>query len=79
MQGMQFSPTCARVPMGTEVVFTNDDTVAHTVTTDAGQAESFDSGTIAPGSTYRHTFATAGTIAIHCSIHSNMHLSVVVQ
>jgi plastocyanin len=30
------------------------------------------------GSTFGHTFATAGTFAYHCKIHSTMHGTVVV-
>jgi plastocyanin len=77
--GMAFSPACAKVPLNTLVTFTNDDTVAHTVTTDAGQPETFDSGAIAPSGHFTHTFGTAGPIAIHCTIHPDMHLTVFVQ
>jgi plastocyanin len=48
---------------------------AHTVTFDDGSA---DSGNLAPGSTFDHTFATAGTFAYHCAIHSSMHGTVTV-
>jgi plastocyanin len=79
IQGMAYSPACAKVAPNTLVTFTNDDSVAHTVTTDAGQPETLDSGNIAPSGHFTHTFGTAGTIAIHCSIHPDMHLTVFVQ
>lgn len=79
LSGMAFVPACAKVAAGTAVTFTNDDAVAHTVTADAGQAESFDSGALAQGAQFAHTFATAGTVRIHCSIHPEMHLTVIVQ
>jgi plastocyanin len=41
----------------------------HTVVADD---ESFNSGNIAPGATFTHTFVGAGTVAYHCSIHPTM-------
>ncbi|BDG03068.1 cupredoxin domain-containing protein [Anaeromyxobacter oryzae] len=79
MANTAYAPGCMKVAVGTTVTFSNDDVMAHTVTTDAGQAESFNSGAINPNATFSHTFATAGTIKIHCNFHSTMHLTVIVQ
>jgi plastocyanin len=79
MAGMEFVPSCAKVAAGTTVTFTNNDSIAHTVTSDAAQPETFDSGPLAQGATFTHTFASAETEAIHCTIHPNMHLMVIVQ
>ena len=79
MQSMAYSPVCVKVSQGATVTFVNQDSVAHTVTTDSGQPESFDSGTISSGTSFQHTFNTIGTIAIHCNFHSNMHLTVIVD
>ena len=57
------------------VTWTNNDATTHTVTADDG---SFNSGNIAPGGKFSHTFSTAGTIAYHCSIHTSMKAKVVV-
>ena len=70
-----FSVSSLSVKTGTTVTWTNNDATAHTVTADDG---SFDSGNIAPGGKFTHTFNAAGTIAYHCSIHSNMTAKVVV-
>jgi plastocyanin len=70
-----FSPASDSVPTGSKVTWTNNDTTAHTVTFDDGSA---DSGNLAPGSTFDHTFAAAGTFAYHCTIHSSMHGTVTV-
>lgn len=71
-------PASVAVKPGTTVTWTNRDGVAHTVTADAGAAESFDSKTLTPNATFSMTFAKAGTVAYHCNIHASMHGVVVV-
>lgn len=51
------------------VKFANLDSAPHTVTADDG---SFNSGSIAPGGSWVHTFSSAGTLSYHCSFHSWM-------
>jgi len=75
IQGFAFSVSSLSVKTGTTVKWTNNDATAHTVTADDG---SFDSGNIAPGASFSHTFSAAGTIAYHCSIHTTMKAKVVV-
>jgi plastocyanin len=70
-----FNPASTSVPTGSKVTWTNSDTTAHTVTFDEGSA---DSGNLAPGATFDQTFATAGTFAYHCTIHSQMKGTVTV-
>jgi len=62
-----FSPSNITVKVGTEVTFTNDDSTTHTITFDL-----FQSGDVAPGQSFKHTFDTAGTFSYHCSIHPSM-------
>ncbi|HEX2066107.1 MAG TPA: cupredoxin family copper-binding protein, partial [Candidatus Thermoplasmatota archaeon] len=71
-----FDPASLAVQAGGRVVWTNQDGAMHTVTADDG---SFDSGTLAQGATFRHTFAAAGTLDYHCSIHPSMQGRIVVQ
>jgi plastocyanin len=71
-----FQPAAITVAVGTTVTWTNNDSSAHTVTANDG---SFDSGRLAPGATFSQTFATAGTFAYHCAIHSSMKATVIVQ
>ena len=71
-----FSPTSLQVAAGTTVTWTNNDTAAHTVTADDG---SFDSGNLAAGQTFTHTFTASGTVAYHCNYHPNMIATIVVQ
>jgi plastocyanin len=73
---MAFMPATITVSHGTKITWTNNDNMTHTVTADD---DSFDSGNIAPGSSFSRTFAVAGTYPYHCTIHPNMLGKVVVQ
>lgn len=71
-----FSPTSITVKVGDSVTWTNNDSTTHTVTADDG---SFKSGDLAQGATFSFTFSKAGSFPYHCSIHSSMTATVVVQ
>jgi plastocyanin len=71
-----YNPNPITITAGSTVTWTNNDTVTHTST---GNGGGFDSGSIAPGDTFRFTFPSAGTFQYHCSIHPGMVASVVVQ
>lgn len=71
-----FEPATITVPVGTTVTWTNNDAANHTVTADDG---SFKSESLGSGATFSQTFATAGTFAYHCAIHSTMKGTVVVN
>ena len=71
-----FQPSSVTVKAGTTVTWTNTGSASHMVTADDG---SFDSGTLATGSTFTQPFMKAGTYAYHCTIHSSMTATVVVQ
>jgi plastocyanin len=75
IKGFSFQPDVLKVKVGAKVTWTNDDTVAHTVTADT---TSFASGNLQPGGSFSFTFIRPGTYAYHCSIHPSMHGSVVV-
>jgi plastocyanin len=74
LKNFAFDPSSIDVAVGGSVTFVNNDSVAHDVVCDG-----WDSGQMAPGATYAHTFATAGTFPIHCSIHPQMTASVTVK
>jgi LPXTG-motif cell wall-anchored protein len=70
-----FSPKTITVHVGDIVTWSDNGHDPHTVTADSG---AFDSSPSCPsdvstclhfGSTYSHTFSTAGTFAYHCKIH----------
>ena len=79
MSGTSFTPNCIKVAKGTQVVFTNADSVGHTVT--GLTTDTFDSGQVSGGSTYNHTFGTTGTVDIRCDYHASfgMTMTVIVQ
>jgi plastocyanin len=70
VMGMMFMPGTVSTTRGGSVTWTNQDSLAHTVTSDQGL---WDSGTKLPGATYTRTFTSAGTFAYHCNIHPEMH------
>ena len=77
IQGYAFSPNITAVTLGSTVTWTNNDPVAHTVTSDSGTELA--SSLIAPGSTFIHKFDTKGIFDYHCSIHPMMKGEIVVN
>lgn len=77
IQSFAFSPADLTVNLGDTVVWTNKDSVAHTVTSDSGTE--LDSPQIPNGQTYSHKFATAGTFTYHCSLHPSMKGTITVK
>jgi nitrite reductase (NO-forming) len=70
-----YSPSTLTVPVGTTVVWQNDDALLHTVTSGPSNGNTgtpdglFDSGNIDPGMSWSHTFDETGTFAFHCTPH----------
>jgi plastocyanin len=73
-----FVPQTLTVKVGTTVSWTNATSAPHTVTSDPGSAQAWDSSRLAPGDVFTFTFTTAGTFAYHCSVHPSMHGTIVV-
>ncbi|HUI89348.1 MAG TPA: cupredoxin domain-containing protein [Anaerolineales bacterium] len=61
--GAGFQPAQLQVKVGATVTWTNNDSAAHTVTSDTAGA--FDSGPINQGATFQFTFSQAGTFTYH--------------
>jgi len=72
-----FNPRTLTVQVGTAVTWTNQGAMTHTVTSDSGSE--LNSGNLATGQTYSHTFNTKGTFNYHCAIHTSMRATVIVQ
>ncbi len=66
LMNTSFNPQQVTVKVGTTVVWTNKDSMAHTVTADD---KSFDSGNLNPGQTFKFTFTKAGTYRYYCRYH----------
>lgn len=69
-----FQPDVITIPSGTIVTWTNEGTMAHTVTSDNVR---FHSGYIAPGRRFSHLFDTPGDYPYHCNIHPYTCISVI--
>ena len=78
-----YNPSPLNVPVGTTVTWTNNDNTGHTVTQGNPSGNTppngFDSGILAPGKTFTHTFETAGTIQYYCTLHPTMLGEVIVK
>ena len=74
MQSIAFAPSSLTVAVNATVTWTNNDNVAHNVTSDSGW---FASSSINPGGTYSHQFTAAGTYNYHCTIHPGMNGTVI--
>jgi len=67
-----FLPYMVTIHLGDEVVWSNDDTAAHTVTsgtTAVGADGLFDSSLFMAGATFSHTFDTLGEYDYFCMVH----------
>ena len=78
--GYAFNPVSLTVAVGTTVIWTNNTTAPHTVTSD--DAKTFDSGAsnpVSPGSTFSFKFTKPGTYKYHCQIHPSMLATIIVK
>lgn len=79
--GPGYAPDSITIYMGINatVVWTNTDSVFHTVTADTNNY--FDSGTLQPSNVFMFNFTALGpgTYAYHCSFHPPMHGTVIVK
>ena len=69
IKDIAFNPQATQAKLGETITWTNQDSIAHTVTLDD---KSVDSGNVAPSATFSHAFTQAGTLTYHCEIHKQM-------
>jgi plastocyanin len=72
-----YQPNPVNATMGQEVIWTNDDSQIHTVTSGTGPSDPelgvlFDSGILSPGDTFRHVFSQIGKFPYYCTLHPQM-------
>ncbi|HET8839158.1 MAG TPA: choice-of-anchor J domain-containing protein [Flavobacteriaceae bacterium] len=70
--GVSMADASLEIEVGDTVIWTFTDGPPHSVTSDVGSSESFDSTTLPSGSTYSYTFTTAGINPYHCEVHPSM-------
>ncbi|MGH8993133.1 MAG: plastocyanin/azurin family copper-binding protein [Acidimicrobiia bacterium] len=78
MVNARFEPPEVRVPAGSTVTWTNDDSMAHEINADDRSFASSPTcngatgtGCMAPGDTFSHTFPAAGRYPYHCRLHGS--------
>ena len=72
-----YAPNPITIVSGTTVTWTNNDTIAHTSTSDTGGV--FDSASIPAGGRFSFTFQNKGTLTYHCTFHAGMVGTITVQ
>lgn len=77
MAGYAFSPASETVQAGDSVTWTNTDQAPHDVTVTSGPI-ALHSPTITTGQSWTYTFTVPGTYSYICSIHPDMHATLVV-
>ncbi|MEV5954836.1 cupredoxin family copper-binding protein [Streptomyces sp. NPDC051987] len=75
IKNFAFVPATLKVPVGTTVTWTNQDTDAHTVTSE-GSGGPLRSAALATRAAYSYTFTRPGTYAYLCTIHPFMTATV---
>src|SRR5689334_8926351 len=71
-----YSPNPISVSVGTTITWVNNDSTAHTATSNTG---AFDTGTIAAGGQVSRQFNSAGAFPYHCTFHPGMVATINVQ
>ena len=77
IKNFSFSPQTIKIKVGDKITWTNNDSVAHTVTSDSDNL--LDSPTFSPGESFSFVFTKAGSTNYHCNIHKTMKGTVVVE
>ena len=77
MKDIKFNPSKVTIKKGQTVVWTNEDSVGHDVTSDTFKSGS--PGGIENGQTFQHKFPKKGTFKYQCSVHPGMTAEVVVK
>lgn len=94
ISGFAFAPKTFEAAVGDRIVWTNEDDIAHTVTSgkakeqgvpgvsenqDAQPDGVFDGGTLELNDTFEFTFEQTGTFTYFCAIHAGMKARVVIR
>ncbi len=77
IKNFSFSPSTLNIKTGTKVTWINNDSVPHTVTSDAGNL--LNSPTLSPGQSFGFTFTEHGSVNYHCGIHPTMKGGIIIN
>jgi len=77
IKNFAFAPAALTVKVGTKVTWTNQDSDAHTVTSQ-GSGGQLNSAAMKTGDTFSYTFTKAGVYNYRCTIHPFMTATVTV-
>jgi len=77
IENFVFEPFELKIKVGDTVIWTNRDSVAHTVTSDSGTL--LDSPYLSKDGQYSHTFTEEGIFSYHCKPHPNMKGRIIVE
>lgn len=77
IDNFSFTPQTITVPVGSQITWTNQDDIPHTVVSD--DKTTFKSKALDTDEKFSFTFTKAGTYTYFCSIHPKMTAKVVVQ
>jgi plastocyanin len=77
IQGLTYSLGTIEIRKNETVEWLNNDITPHTVTSHG--TDNFDSGSIDPGDSWRHTFSQPGTFPYFCTFHREMKGTVIVK
>lgn len=78
ISGFAFDPQVIKIKTGSEVVWTNLDSVGHTITSEKREKSELSSNSLADGDTYKHDFRKPGIYRYYCIPHSQMKAAVIV-
>jgi plastocyanin len=76
-KGRAFSETEITVKKGENIVFVNDDNIAHNIMS-ASAGNEFNLGSQAPGASSSVALSKAGEVSVVCAIHPRMKMTVTV-
>jgi plastocyanin len=74
IKNFSFSPDTLTAKAGTTVVWTNEDSVSHTI-----KSDTFGSGGLSNGQKFEFKFEKAGSFDYSCGIHPSMKGKIIVQ
>lgn len=75
---LKYNPARLSIKKGDKVIWTNSDDRDHTVKSN-DDGKTFDSGKIAAGETFKHTFSDTGKFEFGCAYHPRMKGVIVVS